>query len=401
MGRNRVNVAVFAGFSLVCLGALAYLALSVGLRLPGQSGYLLNADFRDASGLVPQDEVRIAGVKVGSVTGLSAGPNGSTEVAMQLDKGYQVRNDTRAVIRPKSLLGTTFVELIRIPASASPSLPSGATIPLARTGQAVQIDAVLNNLDAPTRQAMSDSLQQLGVALDGRAGDLNSSVGSIDQVATNLRPLAQVGDRRTEELARILVDLDTIMQALADEQDSLGRLVDSGNTVFSGIAQRDQDLAGAIQNANGFLGSLDSAFSSAGVTAADRTSLAAAPGTISASSHTLSLTNAGVDQLIPELLLGQVNYPNDQLSVSNDESARLAREWISAFFQSNSCADPGVATSTCHSFRITNITALPGLTPAAPPTTLPGLPPLPLPTAVPLPVPTPTDPLCRLVGGIC
>jgi ABC-type transporter Mla subunit MlaD len=211
-------------------------------------------------------------------------------------------------------------------------------------------------------------------------------------VTANLRPLAQVGDRRQAELARILVDLDTIMQTLANEQDSLGRIVDSGNTVFSGIAQRDQDLGGAIQNANGFLGSLDTAFSTTGVTAADRTSLAQAPSTITAGSHTLSLTNGGVDQLIPELLLGQVNYPNDQLNLTQADSVALSREWISAFFQSNPCPDPGVGTSTCHSFRITSITPTPSL-PAAPGVSVPGLP------TLPVPVPTPPDPLCKLVGG--
>jgi virulence factor Mce-like protein len=397
MTRTTFNAAFFAGFALLCLGALAYLALNVGLRAPGQSGYLLNAVFQDGSGLVAQDEVRVSGVKVGTVASVGASSDGHTLVAMELDPSHPLRSDVRAVIRPKSLLGTTFVELIRTPASASPYLASGSTIPMARTGQSVQIDDVLNNLDPQTRQAMADSFQQLGVALDGRSGDVNTSLSNVDQVTANLRPLAQVGSRRQEELARILVDLDTIMQALADEQDSLGRVVDSGNTVFTGIAQRDQDLAGAIQNANGFLGSLDTAFSTAGVTQADRASLAAAPGTINAGSHTLALTNGGVDQLLPELLLGQVNYPNDQLAVSNQESVSLAREWISAFFQSNPCPDPGVATTTCHSFRITSITPN-AKAPSVPSGAGAGLPALP---PAPVPVPTPVDPLCSLVGGVC
>jgi hypothetical protein len=40
-----------------------------------------------------------------------------------------------------------------------------------------------------------------------------------------------------------------------------------------------------------------------------------------------------VDQLLPELLLGQITYPNDQLNISNSESLILAQEWISAFSQ--------------------------------------------------------------------
>ncbi|HEY8738974.1 MAG TPA: MlaD family protein [Candidatus Dormibacteraeota bacterium] len=397
---TRLNVALLGGFALVCIGALGFLAVNIGLRVPGQAGYQLKAEFKDASGLVPQDEVRISGVKVGTVTNVGPATDGNTLVAMTLDPANQVRSDVRAVVRPKSLLGTQYVELVRTPASNSPYLAGGATIPVTRTGQSVQIDDVLNNMDPQTRQAMSDSLQQLGVALDGRAADVNASLASIDQVTANLRPLAQVGDRRQEELARILVDLDTIMQALADEQDSLGRIVDSGNTVFTGIAQRDQDLGGAIVNANAFIGSLDTAFSAAGVTNADRTSLAGAAGTINASSHTLALTNPGIDQLLPELLLGQVNYPSNQLNLTQADSAALSREWISAFFQHD---------VNGNSFRITSINPTP--TAPAPPgsasgtPTLPGAPGVPgVPGGVvapPSPTNPPPDPLCGLVGGHC
>ena len=380
------NLAYVTGFALLCLSGLVYLAVNIGLRYPGETGYALSAVFKDASGVVPQDEVRIAGVKVGSVLSVSPGADGNTKVAMMLEPRYQVRSDVRAVVRPKSLLGTEYVELVRVPGSHSPLLPAGSTIPLERTGQAVQIDDVLNNLDPETRQAMSTSFQQLGVALEGRSGDVNSSLPGVDQAATNLRPLAQVGDRRQEELARILVDLDAIMQALADEQDSLGRIVDSGNTVFSGVAARDRDLGGAIQNANGFLGSLDASFSAAGVTSSDRTALAQAPGTINASSHTLSLTNANVDQLLPELLLGQIQYPGDQLNLTQPDSAALSREWLSAFFQND---------FNGNSFRITNINPKPSA-PAASAPNLPGVPTAPVPTPS-----VPPDLLCVIVGGRC
>ena len=392
MSRNHVNLAAFAAFGVLCLAGIGYLAVNIGLRYPGETGYHLNAEFQDTAGLVPQDEVRISGVKVGTVTGVGPAPDGHTLVAMQLDPSFRVRGDVRAVVRPKSLLGTQYVELVRTPQSSSPYLGSGATIPVGRTGQSVQIDDVLNNMDAPTRQAFSDSLQQLGVALDGRSGDVNQSLASIDQATANLRPLAQVGDRRQQELARILVDLDTIMQALADEQDSLGRIVDSGNTVFSGIAQRDQDLGGAIVNADQFVGSLDLAFSTAGVTNADRASLAGAPATITAGSHTLSLTNPGLDQILPELLLGQVNYPSDELNLTQADSLALSREWISAFFQRD---------LNGNSFRITSINPTPSA-PSSPSSPAPGTPgSAAAPGSPGQPSAPPPDPLCGLVGGVC
>ena len=121
------------------------------------------------------------------------------------------------------------------------------------------------------------------------------------------------------------------MQALADEQDQLGHIVDSGDTVMSAIASRDQALAGTVQHGAAVFGSLDQAFN--GATPADRASLQKSPATIAAGRHVLSLTNPSVDQLLPEILLGQISYPNDQLNISNDESLILAQEWISAFSQ--------------------------------------------------------------------
>jgi phospholipid/cholesterol/gamma-HCH transport system substrate-binding protein len=275
---------------------------------------------------------------------------------MALQPGIQLRHDTRAVIRPKTLLGEKFVELIRAQGSTQAYLASGATIPKAQTGQAVEIDDILNAMDAPTRKAMSESFRQLGIALDGREQDLGASLAPLDSTMANLRPLARVGESRQKELDRILTNLNTIMQALADEQEQLGHLVDSGDTVMSAIASRDQALAGTVRNGAAVFGSLDTALN--GVTAADRASLQKSPALIAAGRRTLSLTNPQIDQLLPEILLGQISYPNDQLNISNAESLTLAAEWISAFSQQDATG--------YHSLRIT------GLTPSLQKALLPG-----------------------------
>jgi virulence factor Mce-like protein len=390
-GRTLANVAVFATFAVVCLSLMGYLALNIGLRLPGQPGYSIKADFVEATGLVTQDEVRVAGVKVGSVTGLGAS-GGGTLVTMTIDSKVHLRADTRAVIRPKSLLGTQYVELIRQPNSKARYLHDGSTIPRSQTGAAIEIDDILNNMDAPTRQAMTESLRELGVALESRSGDVNQSITELDKAAANLRPLARVGDRRQAEIGRILEDLDIIMRALADEQEALGRMIDSGDKVFAGIAARDADLGGAVQNANGFFGSLDTAFSTPGVTQADRAALAAAPATISANQHTLSLLNPSIDQLVPELLIGAINYPTDQLTVTQQESLDLAAEWISAFFQHDQLGN---------SFRITNVTGDKTLPSGGPPSI--GTPSQPTPPSqggsAPVPTSSPQGPLCIVVNN--
>src|SRR5207248_5977396 len=121
------------------------------------------------------------------------------------------------------------------------------------------------------------------------------------------------------------------VQGAANEQTQRGRLVNSGDTGMRGIASRDQALAGTVRNGAAVFGSLDAAFN--GVTSADRSSLQKSPATIAAGRRVLGLTNPQVDQLLPELLLGQITYPNNQLNISNSESLILAQEWISAFSQ--------------------------------------------------------------------
>ena len=329
--RVFVSVAIVIVFAAACLGGLGFIALNMGLHGPWSNEFALNADFASANGLVPQAEVRVSGVHVGTVLEIADASDGGALVKMALQPDIHLRQDVRAVIRPKTLLGEKFVELVRTQGSGQPYLQSGATIPKAQTGQAIEIDDILNAMDAPTRKAMSESFRELGVALDGRQADVSAALAPLDSTITNFRPLARVGESRQQELDRILTNLNIIMQALADEQDQLGHIVDSGDTVMSAIASRDQALAGTVRNGAAVFGSLDQAFS--GATAADRASLKKSPATIAAGRRVLSLTNPQVDQLLPELLLGQISYPNDQLNVSDSESLILAQEWISAFSQ--------------------------------------------------------------------
>src|SRR5256714_11993713 len=344
--RTFVSVVMVMAFAAACLFGLGFIALNMGLHGPWSNEFAVNAEFASANGLVPQAEVRVSGVHVGTVLAIDDGNDGGALVRMALQPDIRLRQDTRAVIRPKTLLGEKFVELVRPQGSDQAYLQSGATIPKAQTGQAIEIDDILNAMDAPTRKAMSESFRQLGIALDDRQRDIGAALPPLDATMANLRPLARVGESRQQELDRILTNLNTIMQALADEQDQLGRLVDSGDTVMSGIASRDKALAGTVRNGAAVFGSLDAAFN--GVTSADRSSLQKSPATIAAGRRTLGLTNPQVDQLLPEFLLGQISYPNDQLNITDAESLTPAAERISAFLQQDATG--------YHSLRITRLT---------------------------------------------
>ena len=343
--RTLANIGMVAAFSAVCLAGISFLAVGLGLEVPFKGGWHLNANFAAAEGVVPEADVDVSGVHVGRVVGIN-GHNGSTTIQMAINNGIHLRQDVRAVVRPKTQLGEKYVELIRQPNSNAPYAGDGYTIPKAQTGSAIEIDDVLNNMDPEARAAFTANLRQLGVAVDGQAQNINDSIPPLAQTAADFRPLAVTAQARQAEIDRILTDLNTIMQALADEQDALGHVIDDGNTVYGAMARRDQALAGTVQQADIFFGSLDTTF--ADLTPSDRASLEKAPPTIQSGRELLSQTNPELDRLIPELLLRQVNYPSNQLNVTSPEALSLAREWESAFAQ--------LDVKGQHAFRFTNIT---------------------------------------------
>src|SRR5579875_2839558 len=118
-------------FALSCVGLLLFLWLSFGGSVPfNPRGYRFQVAFPNAFNVYTGANVRIAGVNVGSVVSEKDFPRANrTLVTIQMDNQYApIRRDTRAILREKTLLGETYVELS--PGSPkSPPLPDGGRLP--------------------------------------------------------------------------------------------------------------------------------------------------------------------------------------------------------------------------------------------------------------------------------
>jgi phospholipid/cholesterol/gamma-HCH transport system substrate-binding protein len=326
------DLALLIAFALICLGGLGYLAKGMGMPVPlVKQGWTLKARFPHAEGVVAQDDVYVSGVQVGKV--LSIQPDGTKGaiVTMRINNGVRLHQDVQAYATPKTAIGDTYIDLVRTPNSKAPMATSGYEIPPSRTGQSVQLDKILNEMRPPVRAAMSHSLQELGAAVSGQSSNIHTSIPQVNKVAANLQPIVQVTNARQHDVNQILIDLAVIMRSLAQEQQSLGTLVDSGDTAMGAIAKRDSDLGGTVAQANTLMKSLETILR--GLTPADRTSLAESPPTLESGLKLLAQLNPVIDRLLPEILLAQVNYPNNQNSVTSKGSEAVAREWLSAFSQ--------------------------------------------------------------------
>jgi phospholipid/cholesterol/gamma-HCH transport system substrate-binding protein len=208
----------------------------------GQPAYHVRADVASANGLTPGSPVRVAGVDVGKVTGIAAGPHNTTILSMDIDgAGRPVYRDATITIVPRLVLeGAFYVELD--PGSpGEPVLRSGAILPEPQTAIPVQFDQLLGTFTLPTRTALQQTLQGLAQGLGaGRGGAPSGTSGLRATVRAFAASLPAVG-----------------AGARASQGTSVGdlhRMVDSLRDLTTGFAAHPVALSGLVGHFNRLVG---------------------------------------------------------------------------------------------------------------------------------------------------
>lgn len=236
-------------FAASCIGLLLFLWISFGGAVPlAAQGYRMNVEFTDAVQLGVQSDVRISGVSVGKVVGVSLDRHtGLTKAVIQLDPKYAPRPaDTRAILRAKSLLGETYVELT--PGSnTAPKLPDGGTLPHGQVSDAVNLDQILSTFDPATRKAFQVWQQQYGLALTNRGQDFNTAIGELYPFATNIDSVLTVLNRDGAATSTLLRNGGKVFSALSRSPSQLQGFIKNSNAVFAATAAQDTALANTIR----------------------------------------------------------------------------------------------------------------------------------------------------------
>jgi virulence factor Mce-like protein len=232
-------------FALSCIGLLIFLWVEFGGTIPfNPQGYRFEASFPYAQQLATTADVRIAGVSVGKVVGTTLDPRGSRTIAtIQLGNQYApIRRDATAILRTKTILGETYVELSPGQPNAPP-LPDGAMLPRSQVLPAVQLDDVFNALDPTTRRAFQVWQQQLGQAVQGNDQNLNSVFGNLPTFAADATDVLQVLDIQQAAVVKLLRDGGTVFSAISSDPATLRNLVTTGETTFAATAAQNAALA--------------------------------------------------------------------------------------------------------------------------------------------------------------
>jgi phospholipid/cholesterol/gamma-HCH transport system substrate-binding protein len=237
------RILVMASFALSCFGLLLYLWVAFGGGFPLKpKGYRFHVRFGEATQLAQQADVRISGVPVGKVVKLALGPGKTTDATIQIDERYApIPRDARAILRSKTLLGETYVELTPGHPSAG-TLPEDGVLSDAQVSKTVELDEVFRSLDPRTRQSFQVWMQSLAQGIRGRGQDLNAAFGTLAPFAEDTNELLEVLNEQDAAVRQLVRNTGVVFDALSRRGDQLTGLIRSSNAVFGAIGGRNQEL---------------------------------------------------------------------------------------------------------------------------------------------------------------
>jgi ABC-type transporter Mla subunit MlaD len=241
---STTQLLVIAGFALSCFGILLFLWVTFGGPTPFRAKpYEIKVPFNEATQLAEQSDVRISGVNVGKVQNIALAPNGRQALATVdiEDKYAPLPESTRAILRTKTLLGETYIELTPGD-NDGPELADGGTVPEANIAESVQLDEIFRTFDPETRAAFQSWMQEAAVAINGQGQSLSYAFGEFEPTFTDFDKLFRVLDTQRVAVAQLFRNGATTFRALRGREGELASLVQSSNAVFQTTARRDRDI---------------------------------------------------------------------------------------------------------------------------------------------------------------
>jgi phospholipid/cholesterol/gamma-HCH transport system substrate-binding protein len=235
---------VMAGFALSCFGLLLFLWLAFGGPVPLKpKGYRVTVPFKEAGQLAQEADVRISGVRVGKVKSIETDQrSGSSDAIIELEEPYApIPRDTKAILRQKTLLGETYVELS--PGHRSAGLvPENGRLAAGRVSPTVELDEIFRAFDEKTRAALRTWLQQLALASQGRGRDISDAIGNLAPFSEDATTLLRILNAQQADVRGVVRDTGEVFDALSERDDQLRSLIESSERVFSTTASRDDAL---------------------------------------------------------------------------------------------------------------------------------------------------------------
>ena len=245
-------------FTVVCLAFVFILVTVFGqFRFDTRASY--SAVFSNVSGLKGGNFVRIAGVEVGKVKDLKLRRDGTVIVNFAIDKGLSLTEGTKAAVRYENLIGDRYLSLEDGPGPPR-KLQPGATIPLARTSPALDVDALIGGFRPLFRALDPDQVNALSGELlrvfQGQGGTISSVLAQTSALTTTLA-------NRDKLIGEVITNLNTVLHTFGTRDKEFSQGLDKLSQLVGALSERKTDITKDVAYINAATGSVADLLSTA------------------------------------------------------------------------------------------------------------------------------------------
>jgi ABC-type transporter Mla subunit MlaD len=241
------------------MAALLVIVLLATAAGGSNGGYTVRAVFDDAGNIIPGEDIKIDGVKVGTVGSVTPTPQAKAAVVLHIDNpGFQdFRADASCTIRPQALIGEKYVDCLPTqPRVAGTPLPpplrtivkgqegeGERLLPVQNTHSPVDVDLLGDISRLPERQRFTIILNELGAGLAGRGSDLREVIRRANPALQELDKVLSILASENQVLAKLAVDSDQALAPLAAVRGRVADFIAQSNTIAQATAAHRGALA--------------------------------------------------------------------------------------------------------------------------------------------------------------
>ena len=253
---------------VLLIAAAAVLAVVVLGGDDREGSYKVRAIFENAGFVIPGEDVKVAGVRVGSIDSIDVTDDFKAAVVLDItEPGFKdFREDAGCIVRPQSLIGERFVEceLTQARAAGEEAPPPLERIeegdgegqyllPVEHNGKAVDLDLINNIMREPERERLSIILSDLGIGVAGRGRDLSEVIRRADPALKEIDEVLRILADQNDVLSNLARDSDAVLAPLARERAHVSGAIENAGEVAQATAERRDDLEADVERLPAFL----------------------------------------------------------------------------------------------------------------------------------------------------
>jgi ABC-type transporter Mla subunit MlaD len=262
----RVRIVMVA--AALAAAALVLVVFGTGAGDDHKGGYKVRAIFSNAFTVIPGEDVKISGVKVGKISSLDVTPENKAAVVLDItEPGFKdFRKDATCTIRPQSLIGERYVECTPTqpradgdaPAPELQQIKDGAgkgefLLPDSQTIKPVDLDLVGNIMRLPYRQRLSIIINELGTGLAANGAGLREAIQEADPALEQTDKVLAILAGQNKTLADLAKNGDEVLRPLARDKAKVADFIDKADTTSVASAERRGDIEASLQKLPSFL----------------------------------------------------------------------------------------------------------------------------------------------------